>query len=211
MRSDNGGEFNSGEFNEHCVRHGILRELTPPYSSSQNGVVERMSRTLQDITRALIKQADLPMSYWGEAVSMAAYLHNRLPRKAVDTTPYELLYRRKPSTEHIRIFGMPAYAHQNSEQVKHSKLSDRFKKYIFVGFTDGIKAYKLYDPITRQIVYSRSVIFDEHLQSQPTTSVRLEEVRESADDTQSDMKNRLQVLLLATHKLHDCSRATPHM
>lgn len=165
LRTDNGGEFDSVEFNEYCQRQGILRELTTPYSSAHNGVAERMNRTLQDITRSLIKQANLPMSYWGEAVAMAAYLHSRLPGKSVSSTPFELWHCRKPSLGHIGIFGSAAYAHQNQQQVKHSKLSDRSRKYIFVGFTDGIKAYKLYDPVTHQVAYSRSVIFDEQLKA----------------------------------------------
>lgn len=162
LRTDNGGEFTSSDFNDYCATSSIRQELTAPYSSAQNGVAERMNRTIQDTARALLKQAGLHLSYWAEAVTMTTYLHNRLPGQATpSSTPYYLLFGRKPSISHIRMFRATAYAHLHSSQLKHAKLSDRTRKYVFIGFTDGIKAYKLYDPSTRQTIYSRSVTFDE--------------------------------------------------
>ena len=40
LRSDNGGEFTSNEFNDLCKESGIKRELTIPYNPQQNGVEE---------------------------------------------------------------------------------------------------------------------------------------------------------------------------
>lgn len=162
LRTDNGGEFNSADFDAYCTEHGIVRELTTPYSSAQNGVAERKNRSLQETARALLKQPNLPLSYWGEAVNMAAYLQNRLPGASTyNKTPFELLYGRRPSLKHIRVFGVDAYAHQQSDTLPHLKLSDRAKKFVFIAFTEGIKAYKLYDPAKRQVIYSRSLTFDE--------------------------------------------------
>lgn len=112
IRTDNGGEFNSDEFNEYCNVHGIARQLTTPYSSAQNGVAERKNCSLQETTHALIKQAHLPLNYWGEAVTVSAYLHNQIPGNATaGRTPFELYYGTKPSIAHLRIFGSDAYAH----------------------------------------------------------------------------------------------------
>ena len=40
LRSDNGGEFISGEFKDFCSAEGIRRELIVPHNPQQNGVME---------------------------------------------------------------------------------------------------------------------------------------------------------------------------
>ena len=50
FRSDRGGEFTSLEFNSFCEQNGVKRHLTAPYSPQQNGIVERINRTLIDMT-----------------------------------------------------------------------------------------------------------------------------------------------------------------
>jgi transposase InsO family protein len=41
LRSDNGREYTSNEFESFCRDAGIKRELTTPYNPQQNGVSER--------------------------------------------------------------------------------------------------------------------------------------------------------------------------
>ena len=48
LRSDNGGEYVSKAFQDFCDAKGIKRELTTPFNPSQNGVVERLNRTIQE-------------------------------------------------------------------------------------------------------------------------------------------------------------------
>ena len=43
LRSNNGGEFTSNNFNDFCKEAGIKRELTVPYNPQQNGL--RKGRT----------------------------------------------------------------------------------------------------------------------------------------------------------------------
>ena len=38
-------------------------------------------------------------------------------------------------------------------------MDNKAEKCIFVGYKDGVKGYKLWNPITRIIVYSRDVVF----------------------------------------------------
>ena len=42
---------------------------------------------------------------------------------------------------------------------KRRKLDNKARKCIFVGYKGGIKGYKLWNPVTRKIVYSRDVVF----------------------------------------------------
>ncbi|MCO5583207.1 hypothetical protein L7F22_037115 [Adiantum nelumboides] len=50
--SDRGGEFLSENFARWCKSEGIRRQLTTPYTPSQNGVVERKNRTIMEMARA---------------------------------------------------------------------------------------------------------------------------------------------------------------
>ncbi|GJU15292.1 retrovirus-related pol polyprotein from transposon TNT 1-94 [Tanacetum coccineum] len=46
LRTDNGGEYTSDEFDTFCRQEGIKRQFTTTYNPQQNGVAERMNRTL---------------------------------------------------------------------------------------------------------------------------------------------------------------------
>ncbi|RVX13264.1 Retrovirus-related Pol polyprotein from transposon TNT 1-94 [Vitis vinifera] len=79
LRSDNGGEYIDGGFSEYCVAQGIRMEKTIPGTPQQNGVAERMNRTLNERARSMRLHAGLPKTFWADAVSTAAYLINRGP------------------------------------------------------------------------------------------------------------------------------------
>ncbi|KAL5828603.1 hypothetical protein ACOSQ3_018071 [Xanthoceras sorbifolium] len=61
--------------------------------------------------------------------------------------------------DYFRVFGCIVYAHIADE--KRKKLDDKGEKCIFLGVSDQSKDYKLYNPITKKIVISRDVVFDE--------------------------------------------------
>jgi hypothetical protein len=48
LRSDNGGENKSDEFVQFFRESGIRREFTAPYNPKQNGVAERINRTIHE-------------------------------------------------------------------------------------------------------------------------------------------------------------------
>ena len=78
LRSDNGGEYISGEFESYLKSRGIRHELTVPHSPQQNGVAERMNRTLMECARSMMAHAGLSNGYWAEAIPTAAYLRKVL-------------------------------------------------------------------------------------------------------------------------------------
>ena len=61
MRSDNGGELTSNEFNDFCKESRIKRELTIPYKSQQNGVVKRNNISIMEGVKAIIDDQYIPM------------------------------------------------------------------------------------------------------------------------------------------------------
>ena len=64
----------------------------------------------------------------------------------------------KPATDYdsLHVFGSTAYYY-----VKKSKLDPRAKKALFMGITGGVKGYRLWCPVTKKIIFSRNVTFDE--------------------------------------------------
>ena len=89
LRTDNGGEYLSKEFEEYLKLKGIRHELTIVHTAEQNGVAERMNRTQMESARSMIAHACLSNEYWAEAVATAAYLKNRISAIKEGTTPYE--------------------------------------------------------------------------------------------------------------------------
>ena len=104
LRSDNGGEYTSNNFAKFCAEKGISHEFTVPYCPQQNGVAERMNRTIMEGARSMLYPATLPLEFWAEACSTAVYLHNRSPTTALkDKTPFESLFRRRPDISQLKI------------------------------------------------------------------------------------------------------------
>jgi transposase InsO family protein len=98
LRSDNGGEYTSNDFDDYCVREGIRREMTVAYNPQQNGVAERKNRSIVGAARAMIHDQGLPLFLWAEACNTAVYLQNMSPHRALgNVTPDEAFTGQKPS------------------------------------------------------------------------------------------------------------------
>ena len=59
LRIDNSGGFCSKEFKEFCKKCGIARQKTIPYTLEQNGVAEKMNKTLMERARSMLSGAGL--------------------------------------------------------------------------------------------------------------------------------------------------------
>ena len=77
LRSDNGGEYTSKEFDDFYQKEGIKRELREPYNPWQNGVVERKNKADCEADRAMKCDQDLLVSLWAKAIGTIVYVHNR--------------------------------------------------------------------------------------------------------------------------------------
>ena len=63
LRTDNGGEFCSKEFEEFSKKCGIAWQKTIPYTPQQNGVAERMYKTLMERARSMLSGARLGQEF----------------------------------------------------------------------------------------------------------------------------------------------------
>ena len=62
LRSDNGGEYTSAEFTVYLKKEGVRHELTVSKTPQQNGVAERMNRTLVESVRSMCQMPNCPRS-----------------------------------------------------------------------------------------------------------------------------------------------------
>jgi hypothetical protein len=160
LRTDNGLEFKNAVWEEYCAANGIIHEFTAPYTSASNGVAERANRTIMDLARAMLQDAQLPGKYWAEAAATAAYCRNRLPtRRDPETTPFERWHGKKPDVSHIRPFGCVAYA-KIPDAVSDGKLAARSLKGALMGYS-GTGVYRVLDRATGKVLVTRNVVFEE--------------------------------------------------
>ena len=177
LRSDNGGEYTSHEFRDFCESRGIRREFTAPYTPVQNGVAERMNRTIQDRVVSMLHHANLPQGFWVEAVRTAIHVINLSPSTAKGLKVAQELWTGKtPNYDHLRVFGCEAYVHVPKQL--RQKLDFKSRKCIFLGYgVDGQFGYRLWDPETRTIVRSSDVVFNEKIMhKQPIKEVEVRKV-----------------------------------
>ena len=84
LRSDNGGEYCSKEFDSYYSRNGIRREKTVPGTPQENGVSKRMNKMIMERARCMRLHARLPLQFWADAVNTVVYLINRGPSISLD-------------------------------------------------------------------------------------------------------------------------------
>ncbi|KAJ9684867.1 hypothetical protein PVL29_017044 [Vitis rotundifolia] len=162
LRSDNEGEYIGGVFNEYCVAQGIRMENTIPGTPQQNGVAERMNRTLNERARSMRLHARLPKTFWADAVSTAAYLINRGPSVPMEfKLPEEVWSGKEVKFSHLKVFGCVSYVHIDSDA--RSKLDAKSKICFFIGYGDEKFGYRFWDEQNRKIIRSRNVIFNEQV------------------------------------------------
>lgn len=134
--------------------------MTVPRTPQQNGVVERKNRTIRNMARTMLKSQCMPKEFWAEAVACAVYLSNRSPTRSLEKiTPQEAWSGWKPSVKHLKVFGSIGYVHVPEQE--RTKLDDRSKKMVFIGYAENCKGYKCFDPVTKKVVVSRDVEFEE--------------------------------------------------
>ena len=97
-----------------------------------------------EMVRSMISRTNLPGFLWGEALKIALYILNLVPTKAVPLTPFELWTGRKPSLNHLKVWGCLAEVKLYNPTL--SKLDSRTTRCYFVSYPEDSKGYRFYNP-----------------------------------------------------------------
>jgi len=156
IRSDRGGEYLSAEFDKYLKDRGIKRQLTVHHSPQQNGVAERLNRTLVEHACAMLLGRNKPKYLWAEAINYSTWLKNRFPSSAIPgKTPYELINKSKPNLAMAHEFGAPVYVHVTTGE----KLEARAEAAVFVGVDEESKGYRIWWAEKRRVSIERNITF----------------------------------------------------
>ncbi|GFW22744.1 copia protein [Trichonephila clavipes] len=159
VRTDFGGEFIASILSDFFVERGIKHEKTNIYTPQQNGVSERLNRTVIDGARTVLSESGLDKSFWPEAVLYFVHVWNRLCHSGQTLTPIELYIGIKPSIRHLRPFGSTLYVGTPKP------LRGKAKKGILVGFALGTRGYRVWIPEDSKAIETSNVRFQKPQQS----------------------------------------------
>jgi hypothetical protein len=110
--------------------------------------------------RSMLSNPKLQQELWEEEILTTCYLINQSPSTAINCNILEeVCTSHLYDCSNLRIFGCDAYALISKDQCY--KLDHRSKRYVFVGYGDGVKGYILWDPTTHKLIISKDAVFDE--------------------------------------------------
>lgn len=140
LKTDNGLEYLSKEFDQFCREKEIRRHRTDPLNPQQNGVAERANRTIVERVRCMLLSSGLQRKFWGEAASEAAVkLMNKCPSSSINgDTPDFRWYGSHGDHSRLKVFGCKVAL------VRQGKHEARALRCVMLGYQSGVKGYRLW-------------------------------------------------------------------
>ena len=171
INNGRGGEYEV--FDEFCKGKWIKHIYTMPYKLQQNGIAERCNRTLMEMSRSMMTHSQLPLSFWGEALTTANYFLNKVNTKSKDLTPYEYWTGHKLDLSNLRVWRCKA--HVLIPKPLRNKLKRKTWECKFIGYVQNGSGYRFYNQ-ENGLIESRDAIFLESTnQITPLEEIRLQE------------------------------------
>jgi hypothetical protein len=159
LRSKNGGEYCSKEFDDYYSYHWISRDNTVPETPQENGVSERMNKTIMEHARSMTFHVGLPLQFWADVVDIVVYLINRGPSISLDGGISEEEWTgKKVNYSFLKTFSCEEFFHVDKEN--RTKLEGKYKC-TFIGYGVNDFGYHLWDYEIHKIIRRRNGIFNE--------------------------------------------------
>lgn len=94
----------------------------------------------------MLHTKNVPGQFWTECMKTTAYIINRLPQPKLGfVSPFEKLWKIKPTVKHFRVFGCVCYVFV-PDQLR-SKFDKKALQCIFLGYDNERKGWKCCDPL----------------------------------------------------------------
>ena len=173
LNSDGGGEYtanenatNMSEFQKICGDNGIEQQFTSPHTSAQNGISERLNRTIMEGIRSIIHEAGLTYRFWGFAFRYVISLKNRIWHSALtedgkEMSPHEALFGVIPDLSWYRVFGCDVHVYDF--EARKDDVKPKGILCIFVGISASRKGWLVLDLRTMKVRTSYHCTFLESL------------------------------------------------
>ena len=118
------------------------------------------SKTLQEMSRTMLNENNLPKYFWVEEVNTSCYVLNRiLLRPILKKTPYELWKNKKPNISYFKVFGCKCFILNTKDNL--GKFDAKSGVGIFLGYSTSSKAFKVFKKRTMVVEEFIHVIFYE--------------------------------------------------
>lgn len=115
----------------------IIFEPSTPYFQEQNGVSDRIEKTIMDMTRIIILEDNIDDNLWPELMLVTTHIKNNWPTRAIqDQNSYELYTYKRSDLIHFRILGSTIYVflYEEEQMLKSEKWALRALKRTLVGY-----------------------------------------------------------------------------
>ena len=157
LQSDRGVEYISDEFDQYLKSKGTTRSLTVHNTPEQNGVAERLNRTLVEHARTMHYTADLPKFLWTESIQHVVWLKNRTTTYQLEgKTPFEMLFNKKPDLSNLPEWGTKVWVLKEDR----GKLEAKADEGHWVGYSRDSKSHRVYWPGKRHVTDERNLQFE---------------------------------------------------
>jgi hypothetical protein len=163
LRTDNGGEYMSKEFESYLQESGIQHEPGPPHSPELNGVAERTNRTISNLIRTSLLSARLPKSFWADAMRHSFFAFDSFPCNTPlgFKTPASILGKPSVDLKALHPFGCLTY--YTVPEANRKSLDKKGRASILLSYLPDGNGYRLWDLEKRTVLKSRDVIFKDSI------------------------------------------------
>ena len=158
IRSDGGGEFDSGPARFWYTQTGIQHQITPHYTPELNGVVERANRTVKEMIYAMVGGTPMGHSVWDHAARYTSVILMKTSVGYDNVSAWTKITGREINIESIREFGELCFV-QIPQEIRPKSNFDIGKAVVarLLGQDEGISGWIVRIEHSGNIIHSRDV------------------------------------------------------